>query len=299
MAIGLSNARLAIPRVNQNPKPPTLKQGLANRIVAKPGAIAQAKPVATSTSQPTNTVATTPGSTSAAAAAPVAAPTPAPASSDPFAVPTYTPTAGTPDPRDATYWSNLAKLRFTDSTEFAKIGAEQTSADSDYNSALQQAIQNRATQERQLGESAIKSNLSASGWLDRSQGEQVRNYTQERSNASLTKEQQDAARTAARQALVEGYGVDSAAELGAAAARSAEGQAKEAESGAPESTPPPNGVGGANTNTGAPGGSYGRFQFYPGVNQLPSNQGPGSGQLGKSQKVKPVKTALANRKKAK
>src|ERR1700758_4394253 len=124
MATGLGRARLAIPRINQNPRPPRLgqAQALRSRIglgkghpAPDPGHIAPAKPAgAPATAQPSNTVAaSTPGSTSGAATVAPAPPAPTP-SNDPFAIPSYTPANGQPDPRDATYWSNLAKLRFQD-----------------------------------------------------------------------------------------------------------------------------------------------------------------------------------------
>lgn len=250
MAIGIARNRLSIPRVNPNPQPPRL----ANRVVARnmpakgfknpPGAGTAYKPNAGPGMIPSPA---TPGSTSSASAgltslaegarsittlgglnpAP-AAPAPTPTNNDPFATPAYTATNGQ-DPRDATYWSNLAKLQFNDRTEFAKIGEEQTKADSDYNYAVQQAIQNRQVQERQLGESAIKSNLSASGWLDRTQGEQTNAYTGERAKAQLSKEQEDHARQIARQALEQGYSIEAAGLLAEAGSRYAQALQGEAE----------------------------------------------------------------------
>jgi hypothetical protein len=257
MAIGLgqSTPRLGIPKVNQNPKPPTMKAALGNRIVApQRGAKAKAFGTAIRAAAPKST-ATGPsaalqqaaagiastnfsgvtGSTSAAAAETPAAP--APVNTNPFAIPTYTPTNGQPDPRDAEYWANLSKLAFNDQTEYSKDLQEQTVADSSYSSALQQAIQGRKVQERNLGENAISHNLSSSGYLDRTEGEQTRDYTQERANAALTKSQEDQARETARKALVEGFNIEAAAELAAAAGRYAEGQGKEAETGSPEYTP--------------------------------------------------------------
>lgn len=206
--------------------------------------------------------AATPATTPAApgnAAAPAAPPQSAPV--DPFKqaaesqsagslfqIPSYTPQAGEADPRDATYWANLSKLVSTDQQAYAGDLREQTEADSAYNSALQQAIQGRAVQERQLGESALKANLTASGWHDRTEAEQTRDYTQSRANAALTKEQQDQARAAARSALLEGFGIDAASELAAAASRYAGIQREEAGKGpgepSPEPSPSPSGKGG-------------------------------------------------------
>lgn len=266
MAIGLGRARLAIPKVNQNPRPPQLKAALGSRMKARPArgirpavaltphnpglAPAKALTPATSTAAASNTAAT--GSTSAAANVTPAPLAPAPATT-PFAIPTWNPkTPGEADPRDATYWSNLAKLQFQDQNEYSKNLQEQTYADSAYNSALQQAIQGRHVQERQLGESAIRGNLGSSGWLDRTQGEQVRAYTQERANAQLSKSQEDAARLAARNALAEGYGIEAAGLLAEAAARYAEGQAGEAEKGTAEYQAPAAAKGGKGSKGASP-----------------------------------------------
>jgi hypothetical protein len=304
--LGRNNVRLGIPKVNQDPKPPMLKQALGNRIAAPkaPRPVAPARALtpkvalspaaaltpATTTAQSSNVAAT--GSTSAAS---VEAPTaPAPVNTTPFAIPTWNPkVAGEADPRDAAYWQNLSKLQFTDQNEYAKDLQEQTTADSGYSAALQQAIQGRKVQERSLGETAIRGNLGSSGYLDRTQGEQTRDYTQERANASLTKSQEDQARLASRKALEQGYGIEAAGLLGEAAARYAEGAGKEAESGAPEATASTNGIGAPGTNTGPPGGNYGQFQFYQSPNQLPG------GNVSKAQPAKPVKAALAKAKKAK
>jgi hypothetical protein len=237
MATGLAqrNSRLGVPHLNRNQ--PHLKAGLANRIAAPkpPPAVGAAKPLTTpqaptatvpaTQSTPTDPLKTVGDTKPNHIKAP-----PAPAPTDPFAI---TPSSGPDDPRDATYWQNVTKLQFNDRNEYAKDLADQTTADTSYASALQQAIQARATQERTLGESAIKGNLGSSGWLNRTQGEQVRDYTQERANAALTKSQEDAARLAARTALVQGFSLEEAQERAEAAARRGAGAIAEAESGEP------------------------------------------------------------------
>jgi hypothetical protein len=258
MAIGLSNARLAIPKVNQNPKPPRLGTAKpVSRLVGIKGspqvpqvnqaggsnratslnpltkAIA-AKSAATAPASPTN-VATSTGSTSAVAAAPASTAAP---SAERFAIPTWTPsTTGEPDPRDSTYWANLAKLKFTDEQAYAKSLGEESASDSSYNLALQQAVRGRGVQERELGENAIKGNLSASGWLGRNQAEQSTDYAEERGAAARGHEGEQQAFAAARDALQQGFGIEAAQELAEAAGRRAEGGAEETEKGAPEASP--------------------------------------------------------------
>jgi hypothetical protein len=300
MATGLGRARLAIPRVNTDPRPPKLGQAQAirsriglgkGRPAPGPG-IAPAKPVSTTTAQPTNTVAaSTPGSTAAAATAAPAAPSPPP-SNDLFAIPSYTPGQGEADPRDAAYWSNLAKLRFQDQQEYAKNLASESQGNAAYAFAKQEAIRNRAIQERQLGENAIKGNLSASGWLNRTQGEQETTYTSQRAAADLSHEQELHAFQAARNALQEGFGIEAASLLAEAAGRLSAREEQEAAKGAPEA----GGEASASGPSGsAPtGGAAGKFPFYPGPNQLPG------GKLGTGQPARgnPKKAALANRRKA-
>lgn len=241
MAIGLARNRLSIPKVNQNPKPK-----LANRIAApnfqKASALGGKKPpgmgtlytpggtttpAATGTAQASNTAPSTPGSTSAAAVVAPAAPAP---STERFAIPTWNPAnAGEQDPRDSSYWGNLAKLKFNDEQEYRQSQEGEAKENADYNYALQQAIQGRHVQERQLGENAIRGNLSASGWLNRTQGEQETAYTGERSHALFTHEHEIQGFLAARKALEEGFGIEAAAELGEAVGRRTQREREEAE----------------------------------------------------------------------
>lgn len=331
MAVGLgrNNVRLGIPKVNQNPKAPTLKAALGNRARAttrqwspKPGAAANVPslgsaqavspaPAAPSSSGGLSALASAFNSPSLAddvkravgSSSALSSQPPAPTTNtNPFAAPAWNPkVAGEPDPRDAAYYQNLSKLQFVDQNEYNKILETQTYADSAYGSALQQAIQGRHVQERSLGESAIRSNLASSGWLDRTQGEQVRDYTQERANATNSKGHEDQERLAAKKALAEGFGIDAGGLLNEAAGRYAESQGKEAETGAPEYTPPVNGVGAPGTNTGAPGGKYGKWAFYRGPNELPGGH-IGPGKPAKSSMplaTKAVKSAIAKAKKGK
>ena len=160
-----------------------------------------------------------------------------------FRIPSYTPAPGQPDPRDATYWANVSKLQFNAQQEYGKSLQDQQESDTAYNDALQTAIRNRALQARQLGEQAIKGNLGASGWLDRNEAEQTTAYTQARSTAALSKEQEDQARLAARSALEQGFGIDVAAELAEAGSRYGENANKEAETAEPEAPTPTAGSG--------------------------------------------------------
>lgn len=250
-AIG-NKAKLGIPAVNQRPRIggglTPLKGALAQRIGGSsyPGPSSSATTSApTAPSDPFKTAAAAKGfgglDRSAtvkqrASTMPAAPPPPAANSATPtFTEPTLAP--GQPDPRDATYYANLAKLRFNDEQEYAKDLREQTTADTNYNYALKQAIQARGRQERNLGLETIKSGLVDSGFHDRTDREQAQSYTEERAHASITKEQEDQARAAARKALQEGYTVEAAALLAEAAARYAQIQREEAANAAGEPNP--------------------------------------------------------------
>lgn len=284
----LGNARLAIPRVNQNPRPPRVSQGhvargsvgIAPNRPLRPAKVAIGNAVAvqtpaTSTSQPSNAVATPATQTS-----PVDPLTSTPAPAQPtglFDLPAYTPAAGQPDPRDATYWSNLAKLKFTDEQEYSKGLAEQTIADTGYAQAVQAAIQARKGQQRELGEAAIKGNLGASGWLDRNEAEQTSNYTTQRANATQEKSQQDLARQNAQAAILQSFGIDAGGLFSDAGGRFAEAQERAAGQEEP--------IVGVNGAAAAPGGSA-----YTGP-----SKGAFRGRYNKAPKRNPVKQAIANR----
>jgi len=156
--------------------------------------------------------------------------TPAPVPKPPtglFDVPAYT--GGGADPRDATYWANIAKLKFNAEQEYGKDLQEQQRADTDYGSAAQEALRNRLVGQRTLGENAIRQNLSNSGWLDRNEAEDTTAYTQDRAHAQLNKTEEDQARAAARTALQQGFSLEAAAELAATAGRYAQAQQEAAE----------------------------------------------------------------------
>lgn len=231
---GARKARLSVPRVQRPQRPRqglaqrraarpayTPRSGLAQRTAVPPAPAVPAQPSATSVpttqSQPTDPF---------KEAAPAAAPTPPKGL---FGLPAWNKDMGGDDPRDASYWANVSKLKFSAEQDYARTQLEQQRADTDYNTTLQTAIRNRALEQRGLGENAIRGNLGNSGWLDRSEAEQTLGYTQERAAAQLGKTEEDAAREAARKAILQGYSLDAAAELGEAAARYAARKAEEAE----------------------------------------------------------------------
>ncbi len=287
---GARRARNSIPKVNQNPrisqargvKHRPYQSGLARAAATKPLTMATTPAQASNTvpatqSEPTDPLKTTAGS-------------PAASAPNPFAPPSYTPQAGQEDPRDATYWANLAKLRFTDEQEYAKGLAEQTHADTDYADAVQTAIRNRTAEQRGLGENAIRSNLGNSGWLDRNESEQTTAYTQARAHAQLTKGEEDQARAAARAALIQGYGIDAAGLLAESTTRYGERKEHEAEN-AP-------GEGASGESGGATGGGGKSASKKKGGGNKGGAKGTGGTPYVPPKKNAP-KEALANRQPAK
>lgn len=288
-------ARLSIPKVNQNPgvgAAHAFKMGLGPAMPTKFYGQAQGNGMgpAMTTAQPSNTAAT--ASTTSAPTDPFKVAAEPPVKPGEFRIPQWTPQKpGEADPRDATYWTNVAKLKFNDEQKYGENLREQSMADSSYNDALQTAIRNRATQQRELGENAIRGNLGASGWLDRNEALQTTAYTQDRAHASLSKEQEDQARQAARNALQEGWGIDTAAELAEAGGRYA-AHSKDA---ADKEEPGPAEAGG-----GQGSGAAGSTKQRAGVGKahaLTQSKGPG---VGRSQVVNQpyYKAALGKARKA-
>ena len=218
-----------------------------------------------------------------------------PAKPGEFRIPAYTPAPGQPDPRDATYWANVSKIKFNDEQAYAKSLQDQQESDTAYNDALQTAIRNRALQARQLGEQAIKGNLGASGWLDRNEAEQTSAYTQARSTAALTKEQEDQARAAARSALEQGFGIDVAAELAEAGHRYGENAGKEAETAEPEA-PPSTGTTGSGKGKGMPKHPH---EAVGKAHAVTSHSGPALGPARVVKEPSYFKTGLGKARKAK
>ncbi len=248
---GARKARLSIPRVGKA-RNVTGRAGLAQAVATSPHT------KATTPAQPSNASAPTTQSQPVDPFQTAAQP-----SGERFSIPSYTPQPGQADPRDATYWSQLAKLKFEDEQEYSKVEQEQARANSNYAYATEQAIRNRLGQQRGLGEQAMRGNLGASGWLNRTEGEETTQYTAERAKAQLSKEQEDQARLAAMHALQEGWGIDSAALLAEAAGRYAAGAGAEAENGEPE----PSASSGPSGST-----ETGKWAFYPTPGSLPMNQ---------------------------
>jgi hypothetical protein len=258
MAVLGGNARLGIPKINPSPRPPGIKTALANHIAAKPRQPRigvgnnVAAPKGLQQGLAGNTV-VTPAPAAPAPTAPATVPATQTTPTDPFQsvvnptghfqVPTWTPQKpGEADPRDSTYWEHVTKLQGVDNPKYAEIEQAKTASDANYAQATQEAIHNHVLQERALGLSSISGGLESSGWLDRNQANQTTAYTNERSNASLTKSQEDQAFTTAIGALEEGWGIETAAELAAAGGRYTEHQGKEAGEGAPEGSAAPPGA---------------------------------------------------------
>lgn len=306
MAQGLGQARkarLSIPKVNKNPRigvgqmrrpAGAPRRALANRAVAArptaataPAQATAGPAVPTTQSEPTAPLAT--------AAPPTPAPAPQP-SAGKFDIPAY---AGSgPDPRDATYWANVAKLKFNTEQEYGKSLQEQQRSDTDYGFAVQTALRNRTQGQRTLGENAIRQNLGNSGWLDRNEAEDTTAYTQDRAHAQLNKSEEDQARAAARTALQQGFSLEAASELAAAAGRYAQAQQEAAEraeaiaaanAAAAEGGPAPSGGVSGYTGTGG--------YIKPWNDGGKKGSGTGSGGT-TAPKNNPYKEALKNRSKA-
>lgn len=181
----------------------------------------------------TNTAPSNPGSTSQAAAAstPAAPSTPnttntAPQTqADAFNVSSYNPASGQPDPRDAEYWANLAKLQATSQQDFAAQQLEQSQSDIDYNARLSEAGEQRRRGVRNTAESLIGTGLLRSGHHNRRQTEDTIDYTTQLGNWGREKSSADAKRKAYMDSIMSNLGLEEQSLYAEAAGRYAEHQA--------------------------------------------------------------------------
>lgn len=177
--------------------------------------------------------------TPAAPSAPSATPAPPAAPTVPtdlFKPTSYTPSAGQPDPRDATYWENINKLMFSAQTEYAQHLQAQQYSDIKWAATQQTELTNRQRAERALAEQMMGKGLSYSGYSNRSQAERQTDWLAHMGELTRSKQAEDAARQAAEMAIIQGWSIDEAAALAEAVARQAAAQEKEAQTGLPEMT---------------------------------------------------------------
>lgn len=153
---------------------------------------------------------------------------------DMFKSTSYTPSQGQPDPRGPDYWDNLGKLKFQAQQKYGSELRDQSYADINYGAERDQMLTQRARRERDLAESMIGSGLAYSGYHDRSQAEDAQDFVSQAGQFERDFSQSQAARKAAREAIVQGFSIDEAALLSEAVARQQAEMESKAAKGDPE-----------------------------------------------------------------
>jgi hypothetical protein len=157
------------------------------------------------------------------------APTAPPNPQNPFEIPSFTPQKGQADPRDQTYYTNVARLLAAARQGYSTSLLQQSYADTDYGRARQNLVLQNQQDQRSLAGQALTSGLSASGYLNRATTEQAGQYLLRQGDLSTTKTRYDTASEAARAALEQGFPLDVASEYAQAAERYAQLQLQNAQ----------------------------------------------------------------------
>ncbi len=140
----------------------------------------------------------------------------------------YNPASGQPDPRDAEYWSNLAKLQATAQQDFAGQQLEQSQADIEYNTNLSRAGEQRRRGVRDTAESLIGTGLLRSGSHNRRQNEDTIDYSNQLADWGREKSNDDTRRKAYMDSILANLGIEENALYAGATGRFAESQAEAA-----------------------------------------------------------------------
>ena len=119
--------------------------------------------------------------------------------------------AGAPDPRDANYWAQLAKLTFQRDQQTAQLNQQQAYADTDFAEALRRRLEQSGKERTGITQGANREGLIESGQLGSRLGDQRVAHDRAVGDARTSHERETAARTAARDALAAGFTLEEAA----------------------------------------------------------------------------------------
>lgn len=145
----------------------------------------------------------------------------------------FVPDANRPDPRDPDYWRNVSNLLFSTQGQITNANLAQERATQDFGKASSDLQTNRTRDQRSLAEQAMRSGLSNSGWLDRTDAEQTHDYLRAEEDLQTGYQRQSADRRADISALIQEY-LAGEQELGASAVdRFTQAQMDQAADGAP------------------------------------------------------------------
>jgi hypothetical protein len=88
----------------------------------------------------------------------------------------FQPSQGQPDPRTPDYWRNVNNLLFNTQSRIASLNLEGQRETLDQGKVMGDMATNRGYQQRGLGEEAMRSGLANSGWLSRNEAEDSTAY---------------------------------------------------------------------------------------------------------------------------
>jgi hypothetical protein len=148
-----------------------------------------------------------------------------------FKLPAWTGTG--PDPRDATYWNNVASLLFTSNREYGALQQAGIRGDTDYKQGLAQMLVERERERESLNAEAIRSGLTHSGYVDSTDARDTREYLSERGEFDIGYQRSRQDREQALQDLLQGFSLEAGGELTDAVNRLAGKELDDAATGEP------------------------------------------------------------------
>ena len=120
---------------------------------------------------------------------------------------------------DAAYNAAVARLAFNRDEGIRQIDERQGYANADFAEASRRLGLQRTGAEKQTRETANRQGLFYSGQLGKRLGDVAASFTRQQGDLQRNKDRDDAARRAARQALIDGYTLEEAAARAEAVAR--------------------------------------------------------------------------------
>lgn len=113
-----------------------------------------------------------------------------------------------PDPRDSTYWTQLAKLNFQRTNQLNSLQQSQGYEDIDYAEALRRRLEGAEGDRQGIKEQANREGLFFSGQLGKRQGAYETGLARQNADAQQSYERSSAARASQRDALNSGASLD-------------------------------------------------------------------------------------------
>jgi hypothetical protein len=117
----------------------------------------------------------------------------------------FQPSAGQPDPRTPDYWRNVNNLLFNTQSTLRNLNLAGQRETLDRARAVGDMNTSRTRQQRSLGEDAMRSGLANSGWLARSEAEQGTDYLRDVEDMNVGYERSAADRKTAYSQAIQDY----------------------------------------------------------------------------------------------